>query len=74
MKLEDIKNCHVCGSTNLIPRLNIPIPEMFTEEDTLRDVLFCDDCETIHYIEESGQISYEFSCTLDKEIGRKVVR
>jgi len=71
MKLEDIKNCHVCGSINLIPRLNIPIAEFFVEEDTLRDVLFCDDCETIHYLSE-GILNYEFSCTLDKEIGRKV--
>ena len=70
-KLEDIKNCHVCGSNNLTPLINIPVPEILTDEITMRSVLFCEECESLHYIED-GNISYEFSCTLGKDIGHKV--
>lgn len=73
MKLEDIKTCHVCGSIKLIPRLNIPIPEIMTNEEINRDVLQCDDCDTLHYIEDGG-VSYEFSCKVNEYIGKKVIR
>jgi hypothetical protein len=72
-KLENIKNCHVCGGINLTPRLNIPIPDIFTDEEVLRDVLQCDDCDTIFYI-DNGVISYEFSCKINEEIGKKKVK
>lgn len=71
-RLEDIKFCHVCHSSSLFPISNVPVPDIFTDEEIRRDVLMCDDCETLHYIEE-GQVSYEFSCkinvpTYDKKI------
>lgn len=74
MRLEDIKNCHVCGSNNLTPFINIPVPDIMTNEDVMRNVLMCDECETLHFIEENGDVSYEFSCRINEEIGRKVKR
>ena len=64
-RLEDIKNCHVCGGTDLRPKVNIPIPDLFTDEEICRDVLQCHDCETLHYI-DNGIINYEFSCKLNE--------
>lgn len=72
MKLTDIKNCHVCNSNNLIPKYNIPVPDMFTDEETKRDVLFCGDCETMHYIEDGG-ISYEFTTKINQSIFDKKI-
>lgn len=66
-KLTDVKQCHVCYSIKLIPRYNIPIPDILTDEEIRRDVLQCDDCDTLHYIED-GEISYEFSCKIGKPI------
>jgi hypothetical protein len=73
MRLENIRNCHVCSSTNLVPRLNVPIPDLMTDEETNKDVLQCDDCDTLHYIEE-GSVSYEFSCRVNEYLGKKVIR
>jgi hypothetical protein len=73
MKLEDIKKCSVCNSGNLIPRYNIPIPDMFTEIDIYRDTLQCNDCDTLHYIDE-GLVSYEFTAKLGQTLNKKVIR
>ena len=72
MKLEQITNCHVCGCNSLTPLLNIPVPDIMTDEEVIRQVLVCNDCDTIHYIEDDGSIAYEFSCRINEEIGRKV--
>ena len=61
MRLEDIKFCHVCNSNNLTPLINIPVPNIITDEEEIRTVLMCNNCDTMHYIEE-GQVNYEFSC------------
>jgi hypothetical protein len=73
MKLEDIKQCHVCGSYNLVPYPHIPIPDFYTDEDIYRDILLCNDCETSHYIED-GVVSYEFSCKINTQIGKKIYK
>jgi hypothetical protein len=67
MRLEDIKFCHVCNSSNLTPLLNIPVPDIITDEETIRTVLICDSCDTMHYIEDS-QVSYEFSCKVNDSL------
>lgn len=72
-KLTDIKNCHVCGGTTLIPKVNIPIIDIFTDEEIYRTVLECHDCETLHYIRE-GKIEYEFSCKIDNLITDKELK
>jgi len=72
-KLEDITNCHVCGCNSLTPLLNIPVPDIMDNVDVMRNVLMCNDCDTLHYIDD-GMISYEFSCRINEEIGRKVKR
>ena len=74
MRLEDVKKCSVCNSGNLIPHSNIPVPDIFTDIETCREVLQCEKCDTLHYIDEGGTISYEFSCKLGQNIGKKVVR
>jgi hypothetical protein len=61
MRLEDIKFCHVCNSSSLTPLLNIPVPDIITDEEVIRTVLMCDSCETMHYIED-GMVNYEFTC------------
>jgi hypothetical protein len=71
--LEDVHNCHVCGSVNLVPRYKVPIPDMFTEEEILRSCLQCDECDTLHYI-DNGVISYEFSVKLNDQIRKEVSR
>jgi hypothetical protein len=55
MKLTDIKTCHVCSSPRLV------------DEEVMRNVLECNDCETLHYIEDN-QVSYEFTCKINKSI------
>ena len=70
-KLEDIRKCHVCNGTNLKIILGVLVPDLITDIETIRDVLSCDECETIHYIEE-GQINYEFSCKINKPIHYKI--
>jgi hypothetical protein len=72
-KLTDIKSCHVCNGINLIPKYNIPIPDMFTDEDVSTDILFCNDCETMHYISE-GIICYEFNIDINKKINKKKLK
>jgi len=67
MRLENIKFCHVCNSGNLTPLTNIPVPDVITDEEIIRTVLMCDDCDTMHYI-ENGQVSYEFSCKINDSI------
>lgn len=69
-KLESIRNCHVCGGNDLVPMDNVPVPDIFTDEEIRRFVLFCNDCETIHYI-DNGIISYEFSCKVNESITKK---
>lgn len=69
-KLEDIRFCHVCHSSSLFPVSNVPIPDYFSDEEMRRDVLMCDDCETLHYV-ENGEISYEFSCKINESISIK---
>jgi hypothetical protein len=73
MRLENINACHVCGSSNLQPISKVPVPDIFTDEDILRDIVFCLDCETMHYIED-GDISYEFSCKMNSSIGKKIYK
>jgi hypothetical protein len=73
MKLENINACHVCGSVNIQPLSKVPVPDFFTNEDILRDIVFCNDCETMHYIED-GTISYEFSCKMNSVIGKKIYK
>lgn len=69
-KLEEIKNCHVCGGSDLIPLLGVPVPDMMTDVEIIRNILLCNDCETVHYIDD-GVISYEFSCKPNVLIGSK---
>jgi hypothetical protein len=69
-KLTDIKNCHVCSSPRLTPRYGIYVPDIFTDEEIKRNVLQCDDCDTLHYI-DNGTISYEFSCKVNQSIFSK---
>ena len=57
-KLTSIKRCHVCGSISLIPFYKVPISDLMTDEDIYRDVLFCTECETAHYINDYGRIEY----------------
>jgi hypothetical protein len=59
-KLEDITACHVCRGGNLQAIGQYPVEDIMTGESMNRTVLFCHDCETVHYI-EYGEISYEFS-------------
>ena len=73
MKLTDIKACHVCNGTNLIPKYNIPIPDMFNDEDVLTDILFCNDCETMHYVNE-GLILYEFNIKVNKRLNKEKIK
>jgi hypothetical protein len=73
VKLEDIRRCHVCGGYNFTPCSHVPIPDFYTDEDIYRDVLICNDCDTIHYI-ESGEVSYEFSCKINSNIGKKIYK
>jgi len=71
-RLEDITNCHVCHSAELIPRTGVMIPDIMTDEDIKRDVLFCVDCETLHYI-DGGTLAYEFSYSIgNSSYGPKV--
>ena len=71
-RLEDIKLCHVCSSSSLRPLINVPVPDIFSDEDIYRDVLMCNDCETIHYVDD-GLISYEFSCKINESIFDKKI-
>jgi hypothetical protein len=70
-RIEDITNCHVCGGNNMIPQAGVPIPDIMTDEEVKRDILFCVDCETSHYIDD-GTIAYEFSYKIGQTIGEKV--
>jgi hypothetical protein len=63
-KLTDIKNCHVCGSIDIMPMEGVLVTDFYTDEEIRRTVIFCNECETIHYIED-GTISYEFSCKIN---------
>jgi hypothetical protein len=69
-RLDDIKNCHVCGSRQLTPRLRVPISDILTGEETIREVIQCEECDTLHYIND-GVIEYEFSCSTNKLIKTK---
>lgn len=69
-KLTSIKRCHVCGSISLIPFYKVPISDLMTDEDIYRDVLFCTECETAHYINDYGRIEYEFSIKTNSAIER----
>ena len=69
-KLEDIKNCHVCGGKKLTPGLRVPISDILTGEEVIREALQCEECDTLHYVCD-GIISYEFSCSTNKLIKTK---
>lgn len=70
-RLEDVTNCHICGSSDLMPMTGIMIEDIMTNEDIKRDVLFCTECETMHYI-DAGTLAYEFSYKIGATIGPKV--
>jgi len=65
--LEKIKNCHVCGGVQMVPRIQIPVPDIMTNEEILRDVLQCEECDTIHYIDD-GTVAYEFTYRVGRTV------
>ena len=71
MRLEDIKACHVCRGLNLKPILNTPVEDIMTQETTMKDVLLCLDCDTLHFIED-GVIAYEFSVKINSGIPKRI--
>lgn len=73
LNLNDIKECHVCHNNNLEILVNVPISNLLTDEETIQNVMKCNDCDTIHYIEE-GEIRYEFSCKIYKIIKAKNIK
>ena len=73
-KLTSVKNCHVCGSLDLIPIYQVPIPDLYTDEDVLRNVLKCGECDTLHYIDNYGEVAYEFSVKVNKTIEKLIIK
>jgi hypothetical protein len=73
MILEDIKICHVCHGEKLGILRDILIPDLFTDEEVLRDVVRCYECDTLHYIED-GEVRYEFPITnkIPKNIRKEI--
>jgi hypothetical protein len=47
-----------------MPMEGVLVTDFYTDEEIRRTVIFCNECETIHYIED-GIISYEFSCKIN---------
>lgn len=57
--LPNIDKCQQCKSMDLIPLRNVVCEDVMTNKDVTRDIIKCNECECIHYL-NSGRLSYEF--------------
>lgn len=59
MKLEEVKFCKVCMSSNLRLEPLLTIDDVDTDLEKVVTAKVCEDCETIHFI-ENGNLAYQF--------------
>ncbi len=58
--LPEVMTCKRCDSTDLKTELQLPCEDNLTNEEVLRDVVMCLECECIHYINIRNTFCWEF--------------